>query len=115
MPQPQEEAAFGLRIASWVDTATTPTARRDLRGHLTGVLAVAEPLLHTGGGKDAYGLATTISGAWVQFARTGKPGHAKLPQWPAFTPENGATMILNSTSVVRQHHDADLLKVIEGS
>jgi uncharacterized protein with von Willebrand factor type A (vWA) domain len=45
----KDAAALGLRIASWVDTATTPDARRALRGHLTGVLAVAEPLLHTGG------------------------------------------------------------------
>jgi Mg-chelatase subunit ChlD len=45
----RDAAALGLRIASWVDTATTPEARRALRGHLTGVLAVAEPLLHTGG------------------------------------------------------------------
>ena len=72
-------------------------------------------LLHTGGGKDAYALAATMSGAWVQFARTGKPGHAKLPAWPAYTPDTGATMIFNTTSVVRQNHDAELLKVIEGS
>lgn len=44
-----EPAALGLRLASWVDTATTPDARRALRGRLTGALAVTEPLLHTGG------------------------------------------------------------------
>jgi Mg-chelatase subunit ChlD len=44
-----EPEALGLRLASWVDAATTPDARRDLRGRLGGVLAVAEPLLHTGG------------------------------------------------------------------
>ena len=44
-----EPAALGSRLASWVDTATTPDARRALRGRLTGALAVAEPLLHTGG------------------------------------------------------------------
>jgi hypothetical protein len=45
----RDAAALGLRTASWVDTATTPEARRALRARLTGVLAVAEPLLHTGG------------------------------------------------------------------
>ncbi|BCJ73946.1 hypothetical protein CS0771_34900 [Catellatospora sp. IY07-71] len=36
---------LGIRVASWVDTATTDQARRDLQGHLGGLLAVAEPLL----------------------------------------------------------------------
>lgn len=40
---------LGQRLASWVDGAGTPDARRDLRSRLGGVLAVAEPLLHAGG------------------------------------------------------------------
>jgi len=44
-----EPDALGIRLASWVDAAGTPDARRDLRARLAGVLAVAEPLLHTGG------------------------------------------------------------------
>ena len=39
---------LGIRIASWVDAAVTPDARRNLQAHLTGLLTVAEPLLHTG-------------------------------------------------------------------
>jgi para-nitrobenzyl esterase len=77
--------------------------------------SIDRALMQTGGSRDAYTLAATMSGAWVQFARTGRPGHARLPQWPAYSPENGATMILNSTSQVRQNHDAELMKIIEGS
>ncbi len=57
----RDATALALRIASWVDTATTPEARRALRDHLTGVLAVAEPLLHTGG-EALTGLLDRIEG-----------------------------------------------------
>ena len=33
----------------------------------------------------AHALAVTMSGAWASFARTGVPGHASLPAWPAYT------------------------------
>ncbi|MEV4414478.1 DUF5682 family protein [Catellatospora sp. NPDC049609] len=41
---------LGVRVASWVDTATTDQARRDLQGHVGGLLAVAEPLLQSADG-----------------------------------------------------------------
>ncbi|WP_239165851.1 DUF5682 family protein [Catellatospora citrea] len=45
---PAEE--FGVRVASWVDTAGTDEARRTLQGHVSGLLAVAEPLLQAAAG-----------------------------------------------------------------
>ncbi|GIG09210.1 hypothetical protein Cco03nite_59100 [Catellatospora coxensis] len=45
---PPEE--FGVRVASWVDTAGTDDARRALQGHVSGLLAVAEPLLQAAEG-----------------------------------------------------------------
>lgn len=45
---PPEE--FGVRVASWLDTAGTDEARRALQGHVSGLLAVAEPLLQAAGG-----------------------------------------------------------------
>ncbi|MDI1462473.1 DUF5682 family protein [Catellatospora sp. KI3] len=38
-------AEYGVRVASWVDAASTDETRRDLTGQLTGLLVVAEPLL----------------------------------------------------------------------
>ncbi|MEU8080488.1 DUF5682 family protein [Catellatospora citrea] len=45
---PAEE--FGVRVASWVDTAGSDEARRALQGHVSGLLAVAEPLLQAASG-----------------------------------------------------------------
>lgn len=67
---------------------------------------------HTGAGPEAYALAAKVSKAWTQFAKTGNPNHPGLPTWSAFTPENGATMVIDNKSAVRQHHDDDLIKVI---
>jgi para-nitrobenzyl esterase len=65
----------------------------------------------TGGGKTAYALADKMSGAWISFARKGNPNTAGLPQWPAYTPENGSLMIFDNKCEVRSHHDEDLLKI----
>ena len=63
----------------------------------------------TGGGPDAIAMSEKVSQAWVNFARNGNPSHEGLLDWPEFTAESGATMILDNESVVRNHHDAELL------
>ena len=63
---------------------------------------------HTGGGPEAYALAAKVSRSWVQFARTGDPNHPGLPTWPAFTAANGATMMIDNQSEVRNHLDKAL-------
>lgn len=65
----------------------------------------------TGGGPEAYSLAKKVSGAWINFAKTGNPNTPGLPKWPAYTPENGATMILDNICLLRNHPDQDLLKI----
>ena len=64
----------------------------------------------TGGGKDAVALANKMSSAWLSFARTGNPNTPLLPKWPAYTEQNGATMLFNIQSKVVDHPDADILK-----
>ncbi|MBQ3585842.1 MAG: carboxylesterase family protein, partial [Synergistaceae bacterium] len=59
-----------------------------------------------GGGEKAQALADKMSGAWVEFARTGNPG------WEAYTTENGATMIFDDESALRYHHDDELMKLL---
>ena len=60
----------------------------------------------------SYALATTVSRAWVQFARTGNPNHPGLPPWPAYTADKGDTLMIDNRSVVTRHHDAALAKVL---
>lgn len=43
----------------------------------------------------ARGLAATMSGLWATFARTGVPAHPSVPQWPPYTGEERATLILD--------------------
>jgi para-nitrobenzyl esterase len=64
----------------------------------------------TGTGDDRYPLADKMSGAWAEFARTGKPGDPNLPDWPAYTRERRATMILdNMCQVVDDPEGSDRL------
>jgi para-nitrobenzyl esterase len=49
----------------------------------------------TGGRPDKYQLRDSISDAWIAFARTGNPSHSGIPDWPAYSARNRATMILD--------------------
>jgi para-nitrobenzyl esterase len=61
---------------------------------------------------EALVLAKQISGAFASFARTGNPNHSGLPNWPAYTAEKRATMILNSPCTVRNGPEAEGLRLI---
>ncbi len=69
----------------------------------------------TGGGPRARALAARISGAWVQFARTGDPNHGGLPSWPAFDAGRRATMIFDDTCAVKDDPDGEELKALGAS
>lgn len=68
----------------------------------------------TGGGKEAHALADKMSRAWIAFARTGNPNHSGLPNWPAYTAENGATMLFDNVNKVKNHPDKELLQIATG-
>ena len=68
----------------------------------------------TGGGKEAYALADKMSSAWINFARTGNPGAKNLPDWPAYTNQNGATMIFDNKCEVKNNPDKELLSIANG-
>ncbi len=57
-------------------------------------------------------LEECVFGAWVQFARYGRPDYIGLPQWPACTPEDEATMIFDRTCEIRHNYDHALIEQI---
>ena len=57
-------------------------------------------------------LATTMSIAWANFARYGKPYAPGLPVWEGYNRETQATMILDDVSTLRYNHDKKLLKAL---
>ena len=64
-------------------------------------------LTHTGGGARPRALSEKMSDALLQFMRTGKPVAEGLPSWPAFTAENGETMILDDVCEVKNDPDRE--------
>ncbi len=68
----------------------------------------------TGGGTEARALAAKVSAAWIQFAKTGNPGHEGLPQWPAYNSQNTATMHLDIRCKVEPQLDKDLFNLLPG-
>ncbi|TCD54428.1 carboxylesterase/lipase family protein [Alloscardovia theropitheci] len=57
--------------------------------------------------------STKISSAWVNFARNGVPSADGLPQWSSYTRDNGNTMILDDNSQLVQHHDQELMRLLD--
>lgn len=68
----------------------------------------------TGGGNDRYALADQVSGAFAQFARTGNPNHAGLPDWQPFGPDARATMVFDrNTRLQSDPHGAERRAIAE--
>jgi para-nitrobenzyl esterase len=56
----------------------------------------------TAGAAGAHELAARIADTWIAFARRGRPDNPAIPDWPAYTPAERATMIFaNDCRVVR--------------
>ena len=69
-------------------------------------------LTHTGGGARPRALSEKMSDALLQFMRTGDPNVEGLPEWPAYTTENGETMILNDVCEVQNDPDREARNTI---
>lgn len=65
----------------------------------------------TGGGPDAVKLAKTVSGAWVEFAKTGKPAASGLPEWPAYSPDSRVSMHIGNQSYTGPYMDSAVVKL----
>ncbi|GAA4099286.1 carboxylesterase/lipase family protein [Mucilaginibacter panaciglaebae] len=67
---------------------------------------------YTGSSDEARQLADKVAKAWINFARHGDPNHDSLPQWPAFTDDNGSMMIFNNTCEVQHDPDGESRKML---
>ena len=54
------------------------------------------PMLKGAKPAEIEGLAEAMHGAWIAFARTGKPDHPRLPAWPPYRREDRMTMRFDS-------------------
>jgi para-nitrobenzyl esterase len=50
------------------------------------------PMLKGAKPEEMKGLAESVHGAWIAFARSGKPDHPRLPAWPPYRREDRMTM-----------------------
>lgn len=67
----------------------------------------------TGNTPEAWELAETMSSAWLNFAKTGNPNvPERLPEWPIYTAETGATMYFDDESKVLNNHDRELMELV---
>jgi para-nitrobenzyl esterase len=68
----------------------------------------------TGGAPEAIDLAGRISKAWVSFARSGNPSHRGLPDWPAYTANGRATMVLDNHCMVKKDPEGEGRRLTAG-
>lgn len=54
-----------------------------------------------GTGPDVDRLSAAMMDAWISFARTGKPGHEGIGEWPAYNADTRPTMIFDRESGVQ--------------
>ncbi len=69
-------------------------------------------LTHTGGGDRPRKLSDKMSGALLQFMKTGNPDNGGLPAWARYTPEKGEVMVLDDVSEVQNDPDREARKAL---
>jgi para-nitrobenzyl esterase len=97
----EAQAEAGGSVHSYLFTWQPPALRRVLGAcHALDIPfifgSVRHPLARpfTGLTASASRLSRKMQAAWIQFARGGPPGHARLPAWTAYDATHRATMIL---------------------
>jgi para-nitrobenzyl esterase len=67
---------------------------------------------HTGGGARPRALSKKMSGALVQFMKTGSPNGPGLPQWPKYSPSKGEVMVLDDVCAAKNDPDREARKAL---
>jgi para-nitrobenzyl esterase len=69
-------------------------------------------LTHTGGGPRPKALSEKMSGALLQFMKSGNPNGPGLPNWPKYSAAKGETMIFDDTCAARNDPDREARKAL---
>jgi para-nitrobenzyl esterase len=85
----QGKAGVYLYYFAW----NTPIADGKIKAFHTAELPLAMRLVRY---PESEQLSKQIAGAWAAFARNGNPNHRGLPQWPAYSTTQRATMIFDA-------------------
>ena len=72
---------------------------------------IDKAVMQIGGGEEARRIEDAMSQAWINFARTGDPSTEEM-EWPAYTREEGATMMFDTVPAVVYHHDQELMALL---
>ena len=72
---------------------------------------IDKAVMQIGGGEEARRIEDAMSQAWINFARTGDPSTEEM-EWPAYTREEGATMMFDTVQEVVYHHDQELMTLL---
>ena len=68
---------------------------------------------YSGGGQEALGLSYKMGEAWASFARSGRPGHKDLPEWPSYNRESRATMVFNNQCAIKNDIEGAGLRLMK--
>lgn len=68
----------------------------------------------TGYAPERAALAEKMSASWLAFARDGIPAYQELPTWPAYTPEERATMVFDTTCHVAKDPGDEVRQAWDG-
>jgi para-nitrobenzyl esterase len=69
-------------------------------------------LTHTGGGARPRKLSEKMSGALLQFMRTGSPDNGGLPAWTNYSTEKGEVMVLDDVPELKNDPDREARKAL---
>lgn len=70
-------------------------------------------LVGIGWDDDDRALSETVADYWVNFARSGNPNGAGLPNWPAYDPQQDVVQILDTNVRSAEHPRKDVLDQLE--